>query len=181
MPRIPPWRDLRSTPRNPGTFKMHALDWHRKFWTIALCCLTVLIFVLGNGSAAIGEQTKEEKARQRMLDLEAANALWRFQHALKNEGFYSGRVRLNVWRAAAIDAGKFDPQKYEEFKVQLYEKSLNDSLKCFEYYLEQGGRHDANMCLQTWKMHAKEINRFDESTYQGFIERLNRLKEKPAE
>jgi len=162
-------------------FKMSLLDWHKNFWTIALCILTGLILVLSNGSAADAEQTPEEKARQRTLELEAANALWRFQHALKKEGFYSGRVRLNVWRAAAIDAGKFDPQKYEEFKVQLYEKSLNDSFKCFEYYLEQGGYNDAGMCLQTWKMHAKEIDRYDEATYQEFIERLNRLKEKPAQ
>jgi len=137
--------------------------------------------VLSDGSAAIGEQTQEEKARQRMLDQEAVSALWRLQYALKAEGFYSGRVRLNVWRAAAIDAGNFDPQKYEEFKVQLYEKSINDSLKCFEYYLEQGSRQDANMCLQTWKMHAKEINRFDESIYQELVKRLDSLKEKPSE
>ena len=154
-------------------------DWHKKFWTIALCLLTGLFLGLGDGYAAGAEQTQEQKARQRMLDQEAANALWRFKHALEKEGFYSGRVRLNVWRIAAIDAGKFEPQKYDEFKLQLYEKSLADSLKCFEYYLEQGGLHDANMCLQTWKVHAKEINRFDESTYQELVERLNRLKEKP--
>jgi hypothetical protein len=154
-------------------------DWHKIFWIVALCFLTGLMLVLGDGSAAIAEQSQEQKARQRMLNQEAANALWRFQYALKKEGFYSGRVRLNVWRAAAIDAGKFDPQKYEEFKKQLYEKSLNESLKCFEYYLEQGSHHDADMCLQTWKMHAKEIDRFDESTYQEFVERLKSMKETP--
>ena len=116
-----------------------------------------------------------------MLNLEATNALWRLQYALKEEGFYSGRVRLNVWRAAAIDAGKFDPTKYEELKIQLYEKSINDSLNCFEHFIEQSSPHDANMCLQTWKMHAKEIDRFDESTYQELVKRLNSLKEKPPE
>jgi hypothetical protein len=160
---------------------MHPLPRHKKFWTIAFCFLTGLILVLGDGSAAIAGQTQEEKARQRILDIEAANALWRLRHALKKDGFYSARVRLNVWREAAIDAGKFDPQKYEEFKQQLYEKSVNDSLKCFEYYIEQGSHHDANMCLQTWKMHAKEINRFDESTYQELVKRLNDLKEKKSE
>ena len=157
---------------------MHLLLQPKKIWTIALCFLTSLIFVLGDVSAAAAEQTKEEKARQRLLNQEAANALWRFQNALKKEGFYSGRVRLNVWRSAAMDAGKFDPKKYEEFKLQLYEKSLNDSLKCIEYYVEEGNSyHDANMCLQTWKMHAKEIDRFDEATYQEFVKRLKNLKE----
>jgi hypothetical protein len=80
-----------------------------------------------------------------------------------------------------MDAGKFDPQKYEEFKNQIYEKSVSDSLKCFEYFIEQNGYHDANMCLQTWKIHAKEIDMFDESTYQEYIQRLNSLKEKKSE
>ncbi len=134
-----------------------------------------------SGSIAIAEQTKEEKAWQRMLNLEAANALWRLKRALKDDGFYSGRVRLNVWRSAAMDAGKFDPDKYEEFKKQLYEKSVNESLKCFEYFLERNSHHDANMCLQTWKMHAKEIDMFDESTYQELMKRLNDIKEKKLE
>jgi hypothetical protein len=121
------------------------------------------ILMLGDVPVAFSEQTKEEKARQKMLNLEAANALWRLKRSLEKDGFYSGRVRLNVWRAAAIDAGKFDPKKYEEFKLQL------------------NSYHDANMCLQTWKVHAKEIDRFDESTYQELVKRLNVLKEKPSE
>jgi hypothetical protein len=139
------------------------------------------ILMLGDVPATFAEQTKEEKARQKMLNIEAVNALWRLKRALEKDGFYSGRVRLNVWRAAAIDAGKFDPKKYEEFKLQLYEKSLNDSLKCIEYYIEENSHHDANMCLQAWKMHAKEIDRFDESAYQEFVKRLNDLKEKKSE
>jgi hypothetical protein len=154
---------------------------HKKSWTIAICILTAFILILAGASAAIAEQTKEQKARQKMLNLEVANALWRLKRALKKDGYYSARVRLNVWRAAAMDAGKFDPQKYEEYRRQLYEKSVNDSLKCFEYYIEQGSRHDANMCLQTWKMHAKEIDQFDESTYQELLKQLNDLKEKQTE
>ncbi len=160
---------------------MHLLARHIKFWAIALCFLMGLILVLGNVPVATADQTQEQKARQKMLNLEAANALWRLKRALEKDGFYSGRVRLNVWRAAAIDAGKFDPKKYEEFKLQLYEKSLNDSLKCFEYYIEQNSHHDANMCLQTWKMRAKEIDRFDEPTYQELVKQLNSLKEKQSE
>lgn len=160
---------------------MQPLSRHIKFWTIALCFLLVLTPVPGTLSTAGAEQTKEEKARQKMLNLEAANAFWRLKRALEKEGFYSGRSRLNVWRAAAMDAGKFDPQKYEEFKQQLYEKSVADSLKCFEYYIEQNNPYDAKMCLQTWKIHAQEINRFDESVYQELIKRLNDMKEKKKE
>ena len=127
------------------------------------------------------EETQAEKDRQRMLNREAVNALWRLKRALEKDGFYSGRVRLNVWRVAAIEAGKFDPQKYEEFKKQLYEKSVNESLKCFEYYIEQNSHHDADMCLQTWKMHAKEIDMFDESEYQELVKRLSDMKAKKLE
>ena len=150
---------------------------HKKFWIISICILTGFILVLGDGAAALAEQSKEEKARQKMLRLEAANALWRLKRSLEKDGFYSGRVRLNVWRAAAIEAGKFDPKQYEEFKLQLYEKSLSDSLKCIDYYIEENRHHDANMCLQTWKVHAKEIDRFDETTYQELVKQLKILKE----
>lgn len=160
---------------------MNQLSKHKRWWSIALCLYGALILAHTAAPLVWAEQTKEEKARQRMLNQEAANALWRLKRALEKEGFYAGRVRLNVWRAAAIDAGKFDPQKYEEFKKQLYQKSVNDSLKCFEYYIEQNSPHDARMCLQTWKMHAKEIDQFDESTYQELVNRLNTLKEKPDE
>ena len=160
---------------------MRHLARHKESWIISLCFLMVFSLVQSPGFIAIAEQTKEEKARQKMLNLEAANALWRLKRSLEKDGFYSGRVRLNVWRAAAIDAGKFDPKKYEEFKLQLYEKSLNDSLKCIEYYIEENSYHDANMCLQTWKVHAEEIDRFDEVTYQELVKRLKALKEKQAE
>lgn len=161
---------------------MHPFIRHIKFWPIALGLILVLTPLLSTVSTASAEQTKEEKARQKMLNLEAANALWRLKRALEKEGFYSGRSRLNVWRAAAMDAGKFDPQKYEEFRQQLYEKSVADSLKCFDHYIKQKNAQDAKMCLQTWKMHAKEIEVFDEPTYQKFIKRLNEMmEEKKAE
>ena len=150
-------------------------------WKIASGGLICLFFMLVGTSGASAEQAKAEDAKQRVLNQEAANALWRLQQALKAEGFYSGRVRLNVWRAAAIDAGKFDPAKYDEFKKQLYEKSVDDSLKCFEYFIEQNSPHDANMCLQTWKMHASEIGTFDESVYQENLKKLDSLKEKKSE
>jgi hypothetical protein len=160
---------------------MHISARHKKFWTIAICLLIGFILAQGPVSIAVAEETKEEKDRQRMLNREAVNALWRLKRALKDDGFYSGRVRLNVWRVAAIEAGKFDPKKYEVFKKQLYEKSVNESLKCFEYYIEQNSHHDADMCLQTWKMHAKEIDMFDESTYQELVKRLSDMKEKKLE
>jgi hypothetical protein len=161
---------------------MRPLDRHKKFWIICLCFLASFILILGDVPAAFTEQTREEKARQKMLNLEAANALWRLKRSLEKDGFYSGRVRLNVWRAAAIDAGKFDPKQYEEFELQLYEKSLSDSLKCIDYYTDEGNSyHDANMCLQTWKVHAREIDRFDDSIYQELANRIKALKEKKPE
>jgi len=150
-------------------------------WKIVFGGLICLFYIGPGIPGAFAQQAKAEDNAQRVLNQEAANALWRLQQALKDEGFYSGRVRLNVWRAAAIDAGKFDPAKYEEFKKQLYEKSVGESLKCFEYFIEQNSYHDANMCLQTWKMHANEIGTFDESVYQENLKRLNSLKEKKPE
>ena len=59
--------------------------------------------------------TQEEKARQKMLKLEAANAFWRLKNSLGKDAFYSTRIRLNVWRSTALDAGTFDQAQYDEF------------------------------------------------------------------
>lgn len=158
---------------------MNQLSKYKRLWVIALCFYGALLLAHSNVPIVWAEQTKEEKAHQRMLNLEAANAFWRLKRALEKEGFYSGRVRLNVWRAAAMDAGKFDPQKYEEFKQQLYQKSVNDSLTCFELYIEENSPHDAKMCLQTWKVHATVIDQFDEDTYNELVQRLENLKNNP--
>ena len=114
----------------------------------------------------------DDKARQRVLKREAANALYRFKLRLAKEGFYSGRVALNVWRSTAIDAGTFDPDQYNEFKTQLYEKSTNDSLKCFEEFILEENYHDANVCLQTWRMHSKELGTYDQAEYEALKKKL---------
>ena len=160
---------------------MHLWGRHRKIWIAGLCVLMGVTLAQIAVPPIFAEEAQAEKDRQRMLNREAVNALWRLKRALEKDGFYSGRVRLNVWRVAAIEAGKFDPKKYEEFKKQLYEKSVNDSRRCFEYYIEQNSHHDADMCLQTWKMHAKEIDMLDESTYQELVKRLSDLKEQKSE
>ena len=137
-----------------------------RFFTITAAFLSVLLLV---SLASPQEKTKknlDQKAKQRILKREAANALYRFKLRLAKEGFYSGRVALNVWRSTAIDAGKFDPEKYGEFKKQLYEKSINDSLKCFEDFILEKNYYDANVCLQTWRMHSKELGTYDQAGYE---------------
>ena len=137
---------------------------------------TALIFTLLLASVAYSQdnpqKSLDQKAKERMLKREAANALYRFKLRLEKEGFYSGRVALNVWRSTAIDAGTFDPEQYDEFKRQLYEKSINDSMKCFEEYILEENYYDANICLQTWRMHAKELGSYEQSDYEALKQRL---------
>jgi hypothetical protein len=157
-----------------------------KIFTITAAFLAVLLMV---SVASPQEQSKpelDETAKQRVLDLEAANALWRLKGKLGKEGFYSGRVALNVWRSAAMDAGKFDLDQYNEFKKQLYEKSVNDSLRCFEESIMEEDYYDANVCLQTWRMHAKELGTYDQEQYEALKKKMtdarsDQATEKPAE
>jgi len=118
------------------------------------------------------EQNLDEKAKQSMLKREADNAFWRLKRTLESEGFYSGRVALNVWRSAAVDAGTFDAEQYHEFKKQLYEKSIADSLKCFEEFILEEDYYDANVCLQTWRMHSKELDIYDQVQYEALKKKL---------
>ncbi len=63
----------------------------------------------------------------------------------------------------------------------MYEKSVMRSLECFEYFLAQQYFHDANMCLQTWKVHSQEIGLFDEDRYEELKERLKLARAQKAE
>ena len=136
----------------------------------------VLLLVLLLAPLAVSqektEQSPDEKARQQMLNREAANALRRLKRSMEKDGFYSGRVALNIWRSTAIDAGAFDQVQYVEFKTQLYEKSVNDSLRCFEDFLFEEDFHNANFCLHTWRMHSKELGTYDQAEYEVFQKRL---------
>jgi hypothetical protein len=139
-----------------------------------------LLALLFLSAVAIAEEkkplTREEKARQRMLRLEAANALWRLKNSLEKDAFYSGRIRLNVWRSTAIEAGTFDQAQYDEFKQQLYEKSVNDSMKCYEDFILEEDFYNANICLQTWRMHSQELGTYDKAKYEALKERLKQAR-----
>ena len=152
----------------------------KKLLTIT-AALLVLLFL---ASFTIAEDkkslTKEEKARQKMLKFEAANAFWRLKHSMEKDAFYNTRIRLNVWRGTAIEAGTFDQTQYDEFKKQLYEKSINDSLKCYEEFIFEENFYDANVCLQTWRMHSKEIGAYDKDKYEALKERLKQERAKNA-
>jgi hypothetical protein len=129
------------------------------------------------------KQTKEEKARKRELKRETALNLWRLKKSLEGEidGFYLRRVALNIWKSNAIDAGNFDQKQYDAFKQQLYEKSVMKSLECFEYFIENQRFNDANMCLQTWKVHSQELGLFDQTKYDELNEKLKDARAKKAE
>jgi hypothetical protein len=148
----------------------------KKILTITAGFLVLLLlpaFAVAEDKKAL---TPEEKARQKMLKLEAANAFWRLKHSLEKDGFYSGRIRLNVWRSNATAAGTFDQARYDEFKKQLYEKSIQDSMKCYEDFILEENFYDANVCLQTWRMHSKELGTYDLDEYEALKERLKQAR-----
>jgi len=145
---------------------------HRKTFSITAALLLLLFLVPFAMAEGKNSLTREEKARQRMLKQEAANAFWRLKHSMEKDAFYNTRIRLNVWRGTAIDAGTFDQTQYDEFKKQLYEKSIDDSLRCYEEFILEENFYDANVCLQTWRMHSKEIGTYDKDEYEALKERL---------
>jgi hypothetical protein len=143
-----------------------------KYLNITATLLLVLLLAPLGLPQDKNEQSPDEIARQKMLKREAANALQRLKRSMEKDGFYSGRVALNVWQSTAMDAGTFDQAQYEEFKTQLYEKSVNDSLRCFEEFLLEEDFYNANFCLQTWRMHSKELGTYDQDDYEVYLKKL---------
>ena len=45
-------------------------------------------------------------------------------------------------------------------------------MKWFEIFLSQQNYYDARICLQLWRMHAREMGVFDEAQYEELKKRL---------
>lgn len=152
----------------------------RKILTSATAILLVVVLVSIVNSEDEAGQILDEKAKKRLLRREAGTALFRLKRSLEKDGFYSGRIALNIWRSTAEDAGTFNQTQYDEFKKQLYEKSVNDSMYCFEEFFLEENYYDANICLQIWRMHTKELGTYDQKVYEALITRLTDAKTRKA-
>jgi hypothetical protein len=166
------------------SFRIYARPAAKRVAGLLFAGLLVLLsgFLLGLplawGQTADDPPAETEIGRKQLLNA-AYNSLWRLQRAIERDGFSSARVALNVWRSNAMDAGIFKPSQYEDFKRQIYEKSIRSSLACIETAIVYENFSDARRCLHTWKIHSEEINRFERQRYEE-LQRLIEEKSKAA-
>ena len=150
---------------------------HNGWIQTAAGLLSLLLLLIPNMNAG-AEEAQGTKVSQKTLERAAALNLWRLKKAVEEDGFYNAHIILNVWRSTALDAGTFDQTTYEEFKTRLYQKSINESLQCFEMFLFQEDYHNADICLQTWRIHSKELGVYKEDRYKALKKRINDSKAK---
>ena len=150
---------------------------HKGWIQTAAGLLSLLLLLIPNMNPA-AEEVQGTKVSKKALEREAALNLWRLKKSVKEDGFYNAHIILNVWRSNALDAGTFDQKVYDEFKTQLYQKSINESLQCFEMFLAQEDYHNADICLQTWRIHSKELGIYEETEYKTLKKKLNDSKAK---
>ena len=124
------------------------------------------------------EQVEDDKARQKLLRRTANISLWRLKVVIERDGFYSARSALNIWRSNAKDAGTFDQNKFDEFKKQIYEKSVNSNLKCIEKCLMNENYTDAKICFYWWKTHSHVLDTFDPVKHDELKKLIEEGKEK---
>lgn len=134
--------------------------------------LAVLFFNFGVGAPLYAIQENDTKITPKQLKKAAYNSLWRLKRAIEKYGFYSASVALNVWRSNAIDAGIFNQTQYDAFKKQIYEKSIENSLKCIETSLEKQNYTDAKICLHAWKLRTQALGTFNQDYYDQMKDRL---------
>ena len=132
------------------------------------------------GQTAEIPPNETEVSRKQLLNA-AYNSLWRLQRAIEKDGFTSARVALNVWRSNALDAGIFKQSQYDEFKQQIYEKSIQSSLTCIDNTIADENFNDAKRCLHTWKIHSEEIGTFDAQRYEELQKRIEDKSKEAAE
>jgi len=124
--------------------------------------------------AALAEKPAKKSEEQKVLERYANSSLRKLKLAIKSEGFFNARVALNIWKSTALEAGIFDEDLYNKLKQELYEKSVIDNLRWYEIFLLQKNYKEARVCLQLYRMHAEEINIFDEEKYEELKERIQK-------
>ena len=134
--------------------------------------LVVVLFCLDAGAPLYGTEENDTQLTRKKLKQAAYGSLMRLNRAIEKNGFYRASVALNVWRSNAIDAGIFDQAKYDAFKTQIYEKSIQNSLRCIEMALENQNYTDAKICLHAWKLRTQELGTFNQEYYDQMKERL---------
>lgn len=124
-------------------------------------------------------QTEDElqAARQRAVDQKRL----RLEKAIENDGFFSARVALNLWKREAQNAGLFDQNAFDHYKRKLYTISVDRNNSCFEYFLQTGHLGNAEACLKIWRLHSLEIDLFDPAEYDAKIETLRQAQESAAQ
>lgn len=140
--------------------------------TLTFLTLIAAAAVFHMSGESWAQDTPPMQITEKQLKAAADNSLWRLKHIMEKEGYYSARVALNVWRSNAIDAGVFDPAEYDAYKKQIYEKSIQSNLRCYERSLQKNNLTDARICLFTWKAHAEELGVFDSERYKKMKEKL---------
>lgn len=121
---------------------------------------------------------ESEASNYKALKQEADRSLERARAAIKKSGFYCANIELNIWKNLSQRVDTFDEELFIALQNELYSSSMMHMEKWFAYYLKKGYYNDAQKCLQTWRLHAQVINKFDEELYGTWASALEALKEK---
>ncbi len=149
-----------------------------KSLNIGVIFLLIIALMLPVKAYGETEQVEDDKARQKLLRKTANISLWRLKVVIERDGFNSARAALNIWRSNAKDAGTFDQSKFDEFKKQIYEKSVNSNMKCIEKCMMNENYTDAEICLYWWKTHSKVLDTFDIVEHDELEKMIEEGKEK---
>jgi len=114
-------------------------------------------------------QTPEE------LQKSADQSLRQLKKTIKKDGFASAMGALNIWRSNAQDAGIFDQTQYDNFRREIYQKSVNNILKWFETCLKEGWIDEAHFCCKMYRFKSNAIDVFDQTKYDEMKKRIQLL------
>ena len=138
---------------------------------MALVAVTVSVSAQTQPGEDALRAAQQKAVEQRRLKLETA---------IEKDGFFSARIALNLWRREAQEAGLFDEDTYDQYKRKLYNISIDQNRRCYEFFLIQGSLGNAEACLKIWRLHAKEVDQFNPDDYETMVEKLRQAKEQAA-
>ena len=125
-------------------------------------------------------ETKPWQTEKQSLKI-ARDSLKRLEKAIKKDEFYSARCALNIWRSNAQDAGIFDPVQYDDFKKQIYQKSIGSILYWLRICINKGWIREADFWLRVYTVRSAAIDVFDQARYDRTEAEIKAKKKQIAE
>ncbi len=134
--------------------------------------------------AAAHESDSEPSASQaapvtlsRGQEARLADSRYRLEKAIREDRYPSILASLNVWRNVAMEAGVFDPERYNAIRREALERSIREVAAWVDVCVAEDLLYEAVYCQKVYAFHARAIGEFNPDLYAEIDRKIKERRE----